>query len=306
MSASMRTTGRVVLASGTVLGGSAGLATAASAVPSTLDCGPGATAISSTVCEIDFTTAGPATWTPPSNVNTVEALIVAGGGSGGNTLGGYAGGGGEVKIVTLSATGDVTVTVGATDTDSSTVQGATTNTASHGGSGTSGGASGNGNSGAGSGANAHGGGGAGGAANVNVGGPGVTVSSLTSTLFLDDSDCFGGGGGSIMYDYNGMLPSGQQYTWYLGGASCGGGYADQTNDVIALHAAVANSGGGGGANGMTGDYLAGAAGRVTIRFTLKDTGLASTGSDAKFFAALGASMMLLGTAFVVAGRRTRA
>ena len=109
MSSPFLNPGRIVVASGTLIGGTVGLATTAFGVPSSLDCGPGATAISASVCEADFTTVGEATWTPPANVSTVEALIVGGGGSGGPIYGaGYGGGGGEVKVVTLDNTGAVT------------------------------------------------------------------------------------------------------------------------------------------------------------------------------------------------------
>lgn len=311
MSSPFLNPGRIVVASGTLIGGTVGLATTAFGVPSSLDCGPGATAISASVCEADFTTVGEATWTPPANVSTVEALIVGGGGSGGAIYGvGYGGGGGEVKVVTLDNTGAVTVTVGGKNNPSSTVQGSTTNTATEGDFGSDGGTSGSGHLGAPSSPNAHGGGGAGGDSNGNVGGVGVVVSSLTSTLFSDDTDCFGGGGGSITYDYNGNLPVGQQYNWYQGGASCGGGYADETNDVISLYDAIANSGGGGGANGATGDALAGASGRVIIRFTFDDvttttteTVLAQTGSNTKPLAELGMFLMVLGSVGYLAGRR---
>jgi LPXTG-motif cell wall-anchored protein len=309
MSSPFLNPGRIVVASGTFLGGTVGLVTTAFSVPTNLDCGVGATAISATVCEADFTAVGATSWTPPSNVTTVEALIVGGGGSGDSFVGlGYAGGGGEVKIVTLDNTGEVTVTVGAKNNSSSTVQGSMPISAAPGSLGSFGGASGNGNTGASN--NGHAGGGAGGAASGNVGGPGVVVSSLSSTLFQDDNDCLGGGGGSILYDYNGNLPAGQQYNWYLGGATCGAGYADETNDVIALHAAVENTGGGGAANGANGDANSGAAGRVTIRFTFADATttttesvLAQTGSNSKPLVELGLFLAALGSVGYLAGRR---
>jgi hypothetical protein len=284
---------RIVVASGTLIGGTVGLASTAFAVPPSLDCGPGATAISATVCEADFTSVGTATWTPPANVDTIEALIVGGGGSSGqNGNFGYGGGGGDVKVVTLDNTGDITVRVGGSDTASSTTQGSTTNTVAPGGSGDNGGYSGNGNAGAAA------GGGAGGTAVDTDGGAGIIISSLSSSLFLNDSDCFGGGGAVISYIFS-VPPR----AWNVGTSTCGGGYTSETSDVASLHAAIANSGGGGAAKFQDVAFLSGASGRVTIRFTLTETVLARTGSNAKPLAELGIFLMVLGSVGYFAGRR---
>ena len=72
------------------------------------------------VCELTFTSASTVTWRVPSDVNSVDVLIVGGGGAGGvaatsgdrgtdNGSGGGGGGGGEVTLVL-----DRTVTPGAT------------------------------------------------------------------------------------------------------------------------------------------------------------------------------------------------
>lgn len=65
-----------------------------------------------------FTTVGSDTWTVPSNINSIEYLVVGGGGGGGgswDTAGAGGGGGGEVITGTLSVTpGDtINITVGA-------------------------------------------------------------------------------------------------------------------------------------------------------------------------------------------------
>ena len=264
---SFRRPTRIAVASGTLIGGTVGLATTAMSSPP-LNCGAGATSISPTVCEAVFTTTGSTSWTPPANANTVEALLVGGGGNGHDWyVGGYAGEGGAVKVVSLSNTGSVSIVVGAAATASSVQQGS--NPLESAMQGADGATPPNGNYASDS-YSGGAGAGAGGDASGYNGGAGVTVNSLVTSgsLFYGDNDCFGGGGGTIGYNYNGMQPVGSQYEWFVGTASCGGGSATQTNDVASFVAPTAGSGGGGSANYVTGASDNGASGRVVIRFTL--------------------------------------
>ena len=264
---SFRRPTRIAVASGTLIGGTVGLATTAMSSPP-LNCGAGATSISPTVCEAVFTTTGSTSWTPPANANTVEALLVGGGGNGHDWVDwGYAGEGGAVKVVSLSNTGSVSIVVGAAATASSVQQGS--NPLESAMQGADGATPPNGNYASDS-YSGGAGAGAGGDASGYNGGAGVTVNSLVTSgsLFYGDNDCFGGGGGTIGYNYNGMQPVGSQYEWFVGTASCGGGSATQTNDVASFVAPTAGSGGGGSANYVTGASDNGASGRVVIRFTL--------------------------------------
>jgi len=265
---SFRRPSRIVVASGTLIGGTVGLTTTAMSLPP-LNCGPGATGISPTVCEAVFTTAGATTWTPPANANTVEALLVGGGGAGamGPYSYGYGGEGGGVKVINITSKNEISIFVGGQETQTTLTNGVDVDMAHSGANGFS-----SGNNGAFQGDPYGGGGGAGAGGNANKfdGGTGVIVDSLVSSgsLFSGDTDCFGGGGATIYYNYNGMQPVGSQYQWFVGTASCGGGSATQTNDVASFVAPTAGSGGGGSANYVTGAHDNGASGRVVIRFTL--------------------------------------
>lgn len=229
-------TGGVVLASGALIGSSfAGPALA------DVTCDAGATLLSDSRCEVIETASG--TFTPPAGVTSLEALVVGAGGSG--LTAGYGGGGGDVQIVTLNTSGDVTFEVGlgvngADGGASSVTQGGVTTTA-NGGLVTPGSLVG-GNSGNGNVSTGGGGSGAGASATSFDGGAGIVVSTLTSTLFLDDADCYGGGGAQVM-----------MWSPYPT-ATCGGAWEDNyvqgtqgvTGDESAdYHEPVANSGGGG-------------------------------------------------------------
>lgn len=69
------------------------------------------------VCQVAFTTAGESTWTVPSGLRAIHAVVVgAGGGAYGGPDAGYAGSGGEVVYVDLSDTQagqEISLTVGA-------------------------------------------------------------------------------------------------------------------------------------------------------------------------------------------------
>lgn len=282
-------------------------------------CPTGSTLVSAGVCEATFTSSG--TFTPPATTTKLEALLVGAGG-GGN--GGYGGGGGDVRIVDLSSSGEVTVTVGAGGTlggggtgiggASSVAQGSTTESADGGFVGengsTGGGASGNSNEGS-----FNSGGGAGGNSADNVtGGPGIVVSDLASTLFLSLDACFGGGGAGFDYGATTSL------------ATCGGGYS--TNVVsntgsgpynpntgsADIFLAVANSGGGAGtvidfdnvAQWTGTANVTGADGYVALRFSVTD--LASTGADAStvgITAGVSAGLLAVGAGALVLARRAR-
>jgi len=282
-------------------------------------CPTGSTLVSAGVCEATFTASG--AFTPPASATKLEALLVGAGG-GGN--GGYGGGGGDVRIVDLSSSGEVTVTVGAGGTlggggtgiggASSVAQGSTTESADGGTAGengsTGGGTSGNGNEGSFS-----SGGGAGGNSADNVtGGPGIVVSDLASTLFLSVDDCFGGGGAG--FDYGAATSV----------ATCGGGYSTNVDSNTGsgpynpntgsadIFLAVANSGGGAGtvidfdntAQWTGTPNVAGADGYVALRFSVTD--LASTGADAStagISAGISAGLLAVGAGALVFARRAR-
>jgi LPXTG-motif cell wall-anchored protein len=272
------------------------------------------------VCEITYLSTPTDAFKVPAGVSALQALLVAGGGAGSQ---GYAGGGGEVKVVDLQTSGEVTITVAAQagisedGQDSSVAQGADTYTAK---GGTANGVSGNGNE-AGVGINS-GAGGAGGAGGPDLpgdnglgdlgvnpadlpyynGGPGLVVKDIAgATLFADDTDCFGGGGAgsaasSIDYDI---------VNAYNGVASCGAGSTaiDIAADTVTPIEAVPNSGGGAGASTSDQTARQGASGRVVLRYTLADTTdtnggvttLANTGgSDATVPFLFGAGMIVAG------------
>jgi hypothetical protein len=97
---------------------SAGVASAAMAmVPgvalAATDCGSG-TEVSAGICEQAFTTAGDFTFTAPSGVTKVSAIIIGGGGGAEYNAGGaYGGGGGEVVYLdSVSTSSALQITVG--------------------------------------------------------------------------------------------------------------------------------------------------------------------------------------------------
>lgn len=293
-------TGPVVAISGLVaLGAVAGsvfvgadLAPWASAV----SCPVGTPVGSTSTCEVSFTTSG--SFTMPSGVTAIEALVV---GSGGKSLAntGYAGGGGEVKLATLATSGNLTITIGTSGAtspanNSSVVQaGGSTVTATGGGNGTNSA----GGTGGGSGATKGGDGGNGNSltSSVRNGGPAIQVDTLagSSSLFDGVTDWFGGGGAGSSYSVSAGCLITCNTTWsafYAGtpGTRAGSvsdtppvnGYpvddlpSDPTNTipVPVMNAAAANSGGGAGATNWggsgasaIGDTL-GASGIVIVRY----------------------------------------
>jgi len=230
----------------------------ASAAPAPI-CGPSGTIAAAGICEQTFTASG--TFTPTPAMSTLEVLLVGAGGNGVYSSTGYsAGGGGDVKVVDFSAaTTDLTITVPSSGSPTTVVSGAINASAANGQNGSDvtsiGGASGNpANTGAGSNG---GGGGAGGSAVAQNGGAGLVVNTLVAgtSLFANDTTCYGGGGAS---------GSG------TAAAGCGGGYPDDPNNV-ALVAPTANHGGGGGALPVLGSGVPttvgpGAVGVVVVRW----------------------------------------
>lgn len=239
-------------------------------------CPAGSTNVGTDVCEVQYTTAGQATWSAPSDAGAIEAVVVGGGGAGSYfdwngsnpSKTGMGGGGGAVEIATLTGASQVTVDVGGAASPSSVtpdVGAATTAQAGQVGAITGinafrGGTSGSGRLGrAYAGSYGVGGGGASAATTTTAGGAGVTVSSAVSagSLFAGDPRCFGGGG------------AGANALWGVGGATasggCGGGSATWDGSSYTFAAPTANSGGGGiGGHGVT-DW-SGAGGTVIIRF----------------------------------------
>lgn len=334
-----------LLASGLFLVGT-GVGTA-QASPS---CPAGSTEVATGICEIRFTNAStPTSFTPPAGITFLEALLVGAGGTGGWDSNGdvRGGGGGEVRVVSLGTTGDVTIVVGARgdciegqcsdSTASSVTQASLTETAQPGALASSGGASGAGYAGA------YGGGGAGGAANGYNGGAGVIVQSLVaqrSSMFLDDTDCYGGGGAIALHNHTTSVT-------HMGSGVCGGAHPASSfiwpTGYLSFGAldglvvpVTANSGGGGMTysaqdypvpdpnpnyypSGMS-SYSFGANGLVALRFTWADSlpsptlpdgdTLAETGAEPIAGSAVAAGTVVLGSALVLLGaaraRRRRA
>lgn len=277
-------------------------------------CPAGSTAVSASICEVSFTTPGETVWQVPAGVTSIEALLV---GAGGASDGEYGGGGGDVRIVELDATGNVTVVVGAGGTysldgngtggETSVTQNSVSETA---GPGTGKVADWGGTSGSALKSTGFGGSGAGAAATSVNGGAGVTVNVLPSLLFSDVDDCFGGGGAGLKYISANSTPSSTS-------ATCGGGYFTVIADSLSVKEfdAVANSGGGAAPLGTTPAQWPwgeadGAAGQVVLRFTVQeqpaDTSrqLANTGSGTNAFAwGVAALTGLMGAALAFTARR---
>jgi hypothetical protein len=281
-------------------------------------CPTGSTLVSAGVCETTFTASD--TFTPPASTTKLEALLVGAGGAGNNE---YGGGGGDVRIVDLSSSGEVTVTVGAGGTlggggtgnggASSVAQGSTTESADGGFVGengsTGGGASGNGNEGS-----FNSGGGAGGNSPDNVtGGPGIVVSDLASTFFLSVDACFGGGGAGLTLASTSLATCGGGYSTNVVSNTGTGPYNPNTGSAD-IFLAVANSGGGAGtvidfdntAQWTGTPNVAGADGYVALRFSV--TELASTGADAAtvgISAGVSAGLLAVGAGALALARRAR-
>lgn len=239
----------------------------------TAECGTDGTLIAPGICEQTFTS-GTASFTPTPQMTKLEVLLVGAGGAGADqpvpNSNGYAagGGGGEVKIVDFSgATAAMNVIVPAPGIDGSvkngTIDATVRNGISAGANGEQGGQSGNGNLGspATGVAGGYGGGGGTGASPTSRenGGAGVIVNTLLTTLFSNDTTCYGGGGA---IGTTSVTPTVQ------GLPGCGGGGPTDAT-ATALSAPRPNSGGGGGGLNVTQspEMRAGASGVIVIRWT---------------------------------------
>jgi uncharacterized repeat protein (TIGR02543 family) len=255
-----------IVATAAAVGFSSLFLAAAPATAAPVTCGNGATMLTGGICELTVTATGPTVFTPTAEVSQLEALLVAGGGSGTYAAQSYgAGGGGEVKVVGFADTvTPIDLTVGAANTDTTAIQGSATGTAVAGINATqsavySGGASGNGNPGFAGSAGATGaGGGAGGPApDQTTGGVGATAASVApaGSLFSNDTTCYGGGGASA------TTPT------TAGVASCGGGFVTLAGSDFVATAPTPNSGGGGSAGSTNASVAtAGASGVVVLRW----------------------------------------
>jgi hypothetical protein len=247
-----------------------------------------------------FTTTGTTSWTAPSDVTSVEVLVVAGGGQGGSSHGGGGGGGGVIynNAYPVTPGQTYTVTVGAggyVNTPASNsgnnsqfgnltaigggaggyegVAGYTGGSGGGGGGKTTGSAAGTAGqgfaSGAGSNSVGYGGGGGGGAgavgsvggANGGAGGAGLQFGiSGTPTYYA------GGGGG------NGYAGSNNGGAGGTGGGGAGGVYGGSTPSTGVV--GTANTGGGGGGSYLSGPIygMSGGSGIVLIRYTTSTVG----------------------------------
>jgi len=229
---------------------------------------------------VQFTTVGESYWTVPTNIDTVEYLVVGGGGGGSNYYYGGGGGSGALKTGNLSVSGSLRVVVGAGGVaasvgGSSTFSSITVPGGSPGISrgGSAGGSKATDTAGGGGGAGGEGGcsvypagagGGGAGSAGFSTsvgcsnpagnGGTGISSSITGSTLWYA-----AGGGGSNLNNTN---TSGGK-----GGSGIGGNGADATLVIQATAGAVNTGSGGGGAsysNTTTGG--AGGSGIVIVRY----------------------------------------
>ena len=307
----LASTGVAAMLGGAVLLGAGTAATANGGCPA------GSTLVTAGVCEATFTESG--TFTPPATTTKLEALLV---GAGGAANGIY--GGGDVQIVELLSSGEITVTVGeggtlggggnGTGGASSVAQGATTDSAEGGTAGengsTGGGTSGNGNEGS-----AQSGGGAGGNPPTDLtAGSGIVVSDLDSTLFTDVDDCFGGGGAGFWYGASTSLATcGGGYSTNVVNNTGSGPYAPNTGSAD-IFLAIANSGGGAGtvisfdnvAQWAGTSNVTGADGYVALRYSATD--LAATGVDASvagISAGISAALLAVGAGAMAFARRMR-
>ena len=256
------------------------------AFASTADCtavDPSATEVLPDICEVQYLEYGNFTFTAPSGVVKLTALIVGGGGARESADGNYAGGGGAVVYVAdvdASAPLDITVGIGAQSSSDAagTASSVNDDIAAGGFTGNSGaalgGASGNGNAGGGV-SDFGGGGGAGAAGSGGTGGVGLKASALANDAAMwpaVDGEPFYGAGG----DVTPAVPGYGEAGW---GAD-GSGSRDYGMD-----------------------------GLVVIRWTMKAEQLPATGVDAGAFATFAAAFMIPGAAllaFATRGRRSRA
>ena len=318
---------------------------AGSAFAAAAECGTDATLVADGICEVTFTETPNSAWTPPAGITKLQALLVGAGGAAGGPANwnGYGGGSGDVQLVELATTGNVSVTVGAAQpyeqdsADSNTVveQGSDTFTAEGGMSPYDvngipwGGTAGNGNLSAEWG---QGGGGVGGSAgfgayNSASGGPGFIVNEIdpaTFDLFANDDECLGAGGSSIWYWTSGsdvfannravdcnrnILPAGKELVVDPNSSSryVFANEAPNLTDFVGGDEPIANTGTGGsawGRNDVNGGSFNYQLGADGKVVLRYDVALAATGFDATGSLIAGAALVTAGA--VVATRRRRA
>ena len=239
---------------------------------------PGATEVAPGVCEVQFLEAGEFTFTAPSGVAKLSAIVVGAGGGFVSIAGDYAGGGGDVvfvETVDISAPVDIEVGLGS---DGSTASGGSSSVndkvAAGGFSGTHdggancycGGYSGNGNAGWPDPVAASGGGAGGAAPDQFSGGPGLTASAAA-----DDSSMWPSVSGEDIYGAGGN---------------------------VVTPGALAKTPGSGADTGAP----VGEDGLVILRWT---SALPATGVNAGTFAAFAAAFMIPGAALLAFAARSR-
>lgn len=175
---------------------------------------PAATLIAPDVCQVSFTAAGSHTFTAPTGIAKLSALVIGAGGGATTWAGSYGGGGGEVVLIdSVDTSGSISITVGAggaygtdglTDSGADGQDSSVNLTTAAGGKGATfagGGASGNGNLGANVSDVSGGGGGSSAAATNSAGGAGTKPSSAGagSPLFppISGELAYGAGGSSV-------------------------------------------------------------------------------------------------------------
>jgi hypothetical protein len=254
-----------------------------------------------------FTTTGTTSWNAPSDVTSVEVLVVGGGGGGGGSHGGGGGGGGVVYAstypvtpgqsytVTVAAGGARTATNNVGNTGGNSVFGNLTAFGGGGGgyetsggnSGSSGGGGGGKTTGAGSGTAGQGFAGGVGANSVGYGGGGGGGAGAVGTSGTSNGNSLGGtGGNGLQFGISGAPTyyagggGGAGYTGSgagtggsggLGGGGTGGAYSTSTIGTDG----TANTGGGGGGYATNGSPYSGGAGGsgiVIVRYTTAAVG----------------------------------
>lgn len=275
--------------------GAVGLGVSGAAAPAQAFAGtcpvtvPAATLVADNVCEVQITTVGASTFTPPSGITKLSAVLVAGGGGALLEFQEYAGSGGSVVYIDSVPTGGaITLIVGAggiasanpgpgftppTDGGDTTLTAGSTTTATGGANG-------------------------GNATPQCNGGPAVWASGRGARTLADVS-CNPGLGFSL------SQVSGLDATMFpaasLGPAVYGNGGTGSVSDPVAAPVGI---GTGGSVNSAT--VEPGTAGLVILRFKLAPT-LAATGSEVPAgVPAVAAGMLGLGAVLLAFQRRRKA
>ena len=241
-----------------------------------------------------FTTIGTTSWTAPTDVTSVEVLVVGGGGGGGVCYGGGAGGGGLIYNnaypVTPGQTYTVVVGAGGTNLSNVSGNGGTGGNSSFGNLVAIGGGYGGGNCGNAGGSGGSGGGGSSNGSSGIAGGSGTPGQGFAGASSPSSAGGGGGAAGGLATAGTSQGANGLQFgisgttTYYAGGGSGGQGSPGQAGGLggggfggIALAAGVAdatpNTGGGGGGTIISGSGTSGIGGSgiVIVRYTTATT-----------------------------------